>query len=318
MHRVILVVSTVAGLLLGACAQAATWTVTPLDIGSAITQPWGINDAGVVVGYADGNGFIDNHGSIQTVAWPAVPAGNTVLTGISNGGLAVGGDGLNQSFFYQGATGVFTPFSVPGSTSTVVRGISANGRYVTGTFMDASGDGHGFVWDTSAAQLSTISPPAGSSLLVIQGVNDDGIATGSLVGGAALIFDSKTGISTSYSSSVDGLTHVSPRAINDDGLLGGWAYDATGEIVGFVGTFATGFTTISAGPQTIIYGLNDTGQAVGFYGGSGGVEHGFIASSASPVPELPPATFLLAALAAGAWRRGARRPAGPVAAEHES
>jgi hypothetical protein len=307
MRRVILVMATVAGVLLGASAQAAAWTVTTLDVGSSITQPWGINDAGVVVGYADGNGFIDNHGSIQTVAWPAVPAGNTALTGISNSGLAVGGDVLNQSFYYQ--SGVFTPFSVPGSTSTVIRGISANGRYITGSFVDASGDGHGFVWDADAAQLSTISAPAGSSLLVIQGVNDDGVATGSLAGGGALLFDSKTGTSTTYSGSFDGLTHVSPRAINDAGLLGGWAYDASGDMVGFVGTFATGFSTISAGAHTVVYGLDDLGQAVGFYDSSDGIEHGFIASSASAVSEPSSALFLLAALAAGARCSGRREHA---------
>ena len=137
---------------------------------------------------------------------------------------------------------------------------------------------------------------------MIQGVNDAGIATGSLDNGESLVYDSKTHTSTYFGNSGD-LTSLRFRAINDDGLIGGWARTADGGTVGIVGTAATGFATFDlGGTETIVYGLNDVGQAVGFYSDAAGVDHGFIATAVSSVPE-PSSTGLLLAglLAAGGW-----------------
>jgi hypothetical protein len=300
--RSLLLAATAAAVLACGAARATTWTVSTFDMpGSSETQPFGINDSGVIVGESDFGGFIDTHGSFVTVNGPAGPGS---MTGISDGGLAVGGDVIGSSFLYQGGT--ITPFAVPGAAGTVVRGISANGRYLTGIYTDGTSN-LGYVWDRTTSTLSTMSTPAGTSVLVIQGVNDSGVATGSLDNGESLVYDSATGTST-YFTSWGSLTKLRFRAINDEGQVGGWAVEPDGHFVGIVGSPTTGFDTIDIGGagETIVYGLNDSGQAVGFYTDAAGLEHGFLASS---VPEPATAALLTAAMLAmsrGLRRRGSR------------
>ncbi|MCK9686403.1 PEP-CTERM sorting domain-containing protein [Scleromatobacter humisilvae] len=300
MHRLFLAAAAAAVLVCGA-ARATTWTVSTFDMpGSNATQPLGINSSGVIVGGSDFGGFIDTHGSFVTVN---PPTGIATLTGISDSGLATGTDFAGGSFLYQ--SGTFTPFAVPGAAGTVVRGISANGRYLTGIYTDGSSN-LGYVWDRTTSTLSTMTTPAGTSVLVIQGVNDAGVATGSLDSGEALVYDSKTGASTYFTNWGD-LTKLRFRAINDDGQIGGWAIGPDGNFVGIVGSPTTGFDTIEIGTanQTVVYGLNDSGQAVGFYSGVDGLDHAFLANSASVVPEPCASALLLAGIAFTGW--GARR-----------
>ncbi len=292
-------IAAAATILVAACPVcAASWSVTPYDVpGSTFTQPWGVNDSGVVVGGDDSGGFIDNHGTVTVVNAPGGGNGSS-LNGISNGGLAVGGN-TTTSFFYR--NGLFTPFAVPGSSTTTIRGISANGRYIAGTYTDSSSDITGFVWDTTTSTLSNIIAPAGQFINVIQGVNDEGVASGSLTGGIGLIYDSATN-SSSYFSSSGGLKNLRFRGINDAGELVGWAVDSDGDFVAILGTPATGFSTfdLGDGSSTILYGLNNVGEAVGFYADADGSVHGFIVTPVSSVPE-PSSTALMVVglLAAG-------------------
>ncbi len=281
-------------------AHATTYTVTPYAVpGSSSTQLWGLNDHGVLVGGDDSGGFIDDHGTITTVNLPGSPGS---VTGISNGGLAVGTDGIN-SFFYQG--GVMTPFAVAGADDTLIRGISPNGRYIAGVFITGD-EFDGFVYDNVTSTLSKIIGPAGTNVSVVQGVNDSGIAAGSLSGASGgLLFDAVNG-TTRYVTDADGLTALHFRAIDNAGDLGGWALDADGNIVGFLGTLDGGFTTFDLGEDgTFVYGLSNLGEAVGYYGDADGLLHGFIVN-ATAVPEpSSTASMALALLVLGA--RFARR-----------
>jgi probable HAF family extracellular repeat protein len=76
------------------------------------------------------------------------------------------------------------PLDVPGSTFTQALGLNNSGQ-VVGTFTDAAGLGHGFVYTIGAASFVTIDAPNGVGSTIVNGIND----TGKLVGfyGAAPI-----------------------------------------------------------------------------------------------------------------------------------
>lgn len=269
---------------------APTYTTTLYAVpGSTSTQLWGVNDHGVLVGGDDNGGFIDDHGTITTVNLPGSPG---YVAGISNSGLAVGSDGTH-SFFYQG--GVLTPFDIDGAQDTLLRGISPDGRYAAGVYTAADGSFDGFVWDAWTSTLSRIIPPEGTGVSAMQGVNDSGIATGSLNGiHGGLLFDAVNG-TTTYYPELDGLLAPHFRAIDNAGDLGGWAFDADYNAIAFLGTLGGGFDTFTVGDGgTYLYGLNNVGDAVGYYFDADGLAQSFVVTT-SAVPE--PSTTASMALA---------------------
>lgn len=295
--------AAMAAMVALACAStsASAMTVTSYAVpGSTSTELWGINDQGVLVGSYDNGGFIDDHGTITTVNLPGSPG---YVAGISNGGLAVGSDGTT-SFFYK--AGVLTSFAIAGEDETLLRGISSNGRYAAGVAYRDDGSSEGFVLDLASNTLSTIAPPAGRNFTAIQGVNDFGVAVGSLNGtGGSMLFDSTSGTATWFDA-LGGLAPVRGRAFNDAGDLGGWVINGDGKWVGFLDTAATGFTTFDYGSNdTVVYAVNNTGLAVGSYENDDGIDHSFVVNLTA-VPE-PSTTVLMAlALVAIAARRSRR------------
>src|SRR3954462_12223740 len=104
--------------------SASAMSITPYTVsGSSSTALMGANDRGVLVGFDDNGGFLDDHGQVTIVNLPGSPG---YVAGIRDDGLAVGSDGTN-SFFYK--AGVLTPFALAGEEQTLLRAISANGRY---------------------------------------------------------------------------------------------------------------------------------------------------------------------------------------------
>jgi len=287
---------------------ASALSITPYTVPSATsTALMGVNDRGVLVGFDDNGGFIDDHGQVTTVNLVGSPG---YVAGISDDGLAVGSD-WTSSFFYK--AGVMTPFAIAGEAQTVLRSISANGRYAAGITYAADGSAKGFVLDTVSDRLATLEAPAGEQLMDLHGVNDSGVAVGNVIGGAgSMLFDSVSG-STTYFSSLAGLENVRARAIDDVGNISGYAVSGGGRWIGFYYSASDGLTTYDLGSNsTLVYGLNNAGLAVGSYENDDYIDHSFVINL-SAVPE--PATTTLMALALLAVGLGMRRrrtsPPGP-------
>lgn len=284
--------ATAAAMVTLTCVStaASALSITPYTVpGSTSTALMGINDHGVLVGFDDNGGFIDDHGQVTTVNLAGSPG---YVAGISDDGLAVGSD-WTTSFFYK--AGVLTPFTIAGEAQTVFRSISANGRYASGITYDADGDAKGFVLDTVSDRLATLLPPDGAQLMDLHGINDSGIAVGNVIGGpGSMLFDSASG-TTTYFSSLAGLENVRARAIDDAGDISGYAVNGDGEWTGFYYRATGGITTFDLGDNsTLVYGLNNAGLAVGSYENDDYIDHSFVINL-SAVPE--PATTTLMAFA---------------------
>ncbi len=273
--------------------------------GWANTQLWDINSAGQLVGQSSsdttGEGFVYANGLFT----PIVPAGagNSAVTGISDAGVLVGiyfsGDPdapTSSSFIYE--NGAFSDFTLPGATDVLLRRISANGRFLTGTLSDAGNGLRGFVFDRQAASATLI--PLTNNV-ILQGVTSQGLAVGSVVGqnSFAFSFDATSGVLTPYTGGDLG-TRPRFRDINDSGLITG--FSGTQAFVGTPGNW----TFFDPPPGMVIalgYGLNNLGDLVGLYSGPNGEVQAFVSS---PVPEPAAWALLAGGLALLAWRR---RPA---------
>jgi probable HAF family extracellular repeat protein len=76
-------------------------------------------------------------------------------------------------------SGVFTFLQFPGSTFTQALGLNNDGD-VVGSFVDAAGNTHGFIYNISAGTYQMIDDPSavGPGGTVINGINDNGNIVG--------------------------------------------------------------------------------------------------------------------------------------------
>jgi probable HAF family extracellular repeat protein len=191
---------------------------TTVDYPNArLTELWGVNDSGEIVGDASvGGAFLDIAGVPTTIAYPG--SGITSVSGINSQGQIVGqyadstGDygfldtsgtftlincgpltsarGINDQgqivgnangsgFLY--ANGTCTTINVPGSTSTYVTGINDSGQIV-GYYSQPTGiaNTHGFIEMNGV--FATIDDPNGIGSTAIFGINNSGDIVGSYDG----------------------------------------------------------------------------------------------------------------------------------------
>ncbi|MBL8333689.1 MAG: PEP-CTERM sorting domain-containing protein [Rubrivivax sp.] len=312
--------------LAGATAQAGYVISEVSRPGNAATALWDINNAGVMVGYSNATmdnttaafaqGFVYDGSTFTALTGPAGAVSSAAM-GISDGGTVVGSYfidftvdalgnatvGAAKGFIYSG--GSYTTFEVAGAESTFLRGISPDGRYLSGYYSTPTVTGVGFVVDRSTGTFRDVSVP-NSQFTIAQGVTDAGLLVGGdIIGPPPVVrpgffYDFATDTRTDVN--LAGARRTSLRALTDDGVLAGWYVDAGNVQHGFVGSIASFETIDVAGADaTYLEGMNNARTLVGgfFRGDTAGA---YIARL--QVPEPGSLALLVAALLSLAlWRQ---------------
>ncbi len=296
--RTAAVLSVALGLLAAAAAAAAPLAPARLDNASgmysyqAITNPndptfdqlLGINDGGLVVGYygsgADAahpnRGFSlgRSYGSPSFVSENYSGAAQTQVIAVTsngnNGGFWVAANGDTNGFVDW--NGVFTtvddPLAAGKTTTTQILGLNAAGVAV-GFYNDAQGTSHAFKYNLKTRTFTTLNPPAADSA-VATGINARDEISGYLMHGKTtasfLVAHARY-----HEFDVPGSTNTQAFGVNNADEIVGSYVDRAGMTHGFVLTSPLvhpSFKTVDD-PQgmgnTILNGVNDRGQVVGFY-----------------------------------------------------
>jgi len=154
------------------------------------TFPYGINDAGEVIGYyvAAGqrfHGFLYNAGTFTTFDDPSALGGDTVAFDINNAGQFAGaytiaGSGTTHGFVYNGSQ--FIDIDYPGAAQpfgTAVSGINDAGA-VVGVYGDTHSTSHGFLYVNGT--FTAIDYPRAANGTNVSGINNAGQIVGTAFG----------------------------------------------------------------------------------------------------------------------------------------
>jgi uncharacterized membrane protein len=149
---------------------------------NAFNQLLGVNDNGIASGfYNDAAG--NSHGYLYNIRTRTffllrvpVRATSVVITGINNSNVIVGFVVVGKvTVAFVVKNGVFHQLSFGGKTNTQALGVNSSGS-VVGSYLDAGGKLHGFLWTTTG--LHTINSPWGTGGTLINGLNDRGVLVG--------------------------------------------------------------------------------------------------------------------------------------------
>ena len=260
----------------------------------------GVNDRGQVVGgYGfdienfGSQAFVATNGNINTINVPGFFVNDAL--GINNMGQIVGSylESSPGNIAWQGFidnNGSFTSVNVPGADATQVFGINNRGQVVGASSDYSINKSIGFIY--TKGHFTPINVPEAYATVPLD-INDRGQVVGLYqeveLGPGSGFLDSN-GHFTSIS--VPGSIYTVPKGINDRGQVVGYYLDDNSVQHGFVDyngiitTFNVQNTDGTAG-----FGINDRGQIVGGYI-VGGIEYGFVGTSATPsIPE--PSTWAM-------------------------
>jgi probable HAF family extracellular repeat protein len=234
-----------------------TYTYTTLDdpAGNGRTGASGINDAGQIVGtYTEVT--LSSHGDIFT---------------------------RNHGFIYAGGT--YTTRDPPGAAFTFASGINASGQIV-GTYNN--GPYHGFLY--SGGTYATLDVPSADNFTFAEGINGSSQIVGyfaNATGRHGFFYNGGNFTTLDVSDPSARAGSTTALGINASGQIVGAYIDSGGTSHGFLYSGGT-YTTLtdpfaingdsSSTNGTAALGINDAGQIVGYYYGSGSTQHGFIYS----------------------------------------
>jgi hypothetical protein len=250
------------------------------------TSPWGLNDAGDIVGgYTNNeffsNGFIRFHnGNFSApIIEPNDNMHSTVLEGINNLGNSCGtyGKGNPDSHFHGfllSGVGTFTDFDIEGVTDTTIHGINDAGNFC-GSFEDGVHPSAGWVSLDGSIEAFSIANDTFAN-----GINNLNQVVGSYVGAQRH--------SHSFVRDADGTFHYPINArggnstilfgINDKGQMVGFTNDDVGALHAVFFSSLRESTTFDypGAVDTGFIGINGGGLISGFYTDAFGFSHAFI------------------------------------------
>jgi probable HAF family extracellular repeat protein len=257
--------------------RATTIPATP--DGQAGTATTGINDRGEILGaYEDRDRVIRHfvrtkHGRYLEIADPPSGSDADEYVDINNRREIVGfyndPQGATTTGFLRSGNGRFTSIDVPRSQVTGPLKINDHGQ-VVGSYLDAKGSVHGFLWDDGEYETIDVS---GAAATLVLGINNRGQMVGSYIdaeGGYHGFLRDRGGRVTTLPEAPGAdptMGGTQPAAINDRGRIVGLAYDARGGSRGFMLDRGV-LRSIDATPDAVFtrpLDIDDRGRIVGDY-----------------------------------------------------
>jgi hypothetical protein len=280
------------------------------------TQLLGINNAGTIAGYFGDGTIIPNngltvvppYGSANFTAENFPLAVQTQVVGINNTGTTVGfyidtaGNNVGFEDIGNAFTSVMSPNAAPLSTGTSFTQLLGVNDANLAAGVDVNGTTNateGFIVNLSTLAFTTITAP-GSTATTATGINNSDVISGfdTLANGDIDGFLDSGGTFTTLSFGAG--TNTMALGLNNNDQVVGSYVDAEGNTDGFVYNWVTKVLTTVDNPNadgttafgvegTIVNGINDEGQLVGFYANTDqAAVNGFLAN---PVPE--PSTWAM-------------------------
>ncbi|MGP0068787.1 MAG: PEP-CTERM sorting domain-containing protein [Isosphaeraceae bacterium] len=278
----------------------------PNNVAGTMTNINGISNTGNVVGFttADNlsfNNFVAN--PLKSTTATSVELSGSSLASMANGinssGTVVGFDG-NMSAFSIPNGGTPSTFIPPDGTSAFALGINDHG-VIVGQYSTATGTTPGFILNGNT--YTTVNAPSGPDVVNAQGINNNGLVVGFYVGNDDEDHGFIAHASSAMNGSLTGTAVSDPNVpnflfsqilgVNDYGIAVGYYEDTSFSQHGFFYNTNTGQYTFLDDPNaaniggteiTQITGINDSGEITGFYVGSDGLAHGFVALQGVPEP----------------------------------
>lgn len=319
------VLSAACVILLAPAVHAASYNYQTLDNNTdpAFNQLLGINSSGVIAGYYGDGTLVPNNG--YTVVSPYGQANftkenfpgaaQTQVTGINSNTPAttVGfwADAAGDNFgWYNTGSGGFHQVVDPSTPTTGIMtnqllGVN-NSKLSVGFYVDSVGNAHGYMYNINNNTFTAITP-TGSTSTTAAGIANNGVIAGFFTNASGIVegFVDVGGTITAYADPSAGPTGSTMfLGVNSNGYAVGNYIDGTDTSHGLLFDYLTDtWTTISDPNQsattafmvqnTVVNGINDANDLVGFYSDGTNVD-GFLATPTS-VPE--PASLGLIGLA---------------------
>ena len=163
------------------------------------------------------------------------------------------------------ATYTYTAIDYPGATTTTPYGVNSTGVVVGSYYLSSGNSTHGFIW--KEGKFTQVEYP-GSGYAVLYGVNDDETVVG--------IYTDENGVAHGFSQTSDEtITKIDypdsfatyATGINNDSVITGFYGSAP--FHGYTlsnGSYSSfDYPTVTTGGWTCPYGINDSGDIVGYY-----------------------------------------------------
>jgi hypothetical protein len=269
----------------------ANVTLTPDPNDVTFNQLLGINNEGTIAGYFGSGQVVDgvlhpNKGYTFTPNYTKNDFHNenflgsvqTQVTGINNQGVTVGfwADAAGDNFGFVDNKGVLSDVIDPhgskvdnGMTVEQLLGVNDKGVAV-GFWTDANGNENGFTYNINTHSFTEVDIQ-GFAFTQTSAINNNGDIAGFVSNGGQSpdVSFIKEGGTIDWLTGPKGAVSVQALGINnEDQVVGSYEKTVGGPMYGFIYDAHTNtYATVSdgTGAMTVLNGINDKGQVVGFY-----------------------------------------------------